>query len=59
MDEDECAIVSKEDNYTNSNFSRDRGGCPVGITIAHKLENKLRRVKFHNGITMKYVVEIT
>ena len=33
MDEDECAVVSNENNDTNANFSRDRGGRPVGTTI--------------------------
>ena len=33
MDEDECVVVSNEDNDTNANFSRDRGGRPVGTTI--------------------------
>ena len=57
MDEDECTVVSNEDNDTNANFSRDRGGRPVGTTIVCKHENELRRVKVHNYITMKYVVE--
>ena len=39
MDEDECAVVSNEDNDTNSNFSRDRGGRPVGTTIVCKHGN--------------------
>ena len=39
MDEDECAVVSNEDNDTNTNFSRDRGGRPVGTTIVCKYEN--------------------
>ena len=40
MDEDECAVVYNEDNDTNSNFSRDRGGRPVGTTIVCKHENE-------------------
>ena len=36
MDEDECAVVSNEDNDTNANFSRDRGGSPVGTMIVCK-----------------------
>ena len=31
--EDECAIVSNEDNDTNDNFSRNRGGRHVVTTI--------------------------
>ena len=57
MDEGECVVVSSEDNDANSDFSRDRGGCPVGTTIVYKHENELRRVKVHNNITMKYAVE--
>ena len=57
MDEDECAVVSNEDNDTNANFSRDRGGRPVGTTIVCKHENELRRVKVYNDITMKFAVE--
>ena len=57
MDEDECVVVSNEDNNTNANFSRDRGGRPVGTTIVCKHENELRRAKVHNDITMKYAVE--
>ena len=33
MDEDEYVVVSNEDNNTNANFSRDRGGHPVETTI--------------------------
>ena len=40
MYEDECAVVSNEDNDTNNNFSRDRGGRPVGTTIVSKHENE-------------------
>ena len=57
MDEDECAIASNKDNNTNANFSRDRGGRPVGTAIVCKHENELRRVKVDNDITMKYAVE--
>ena len=57
MYEDEWAVVSNEDNYTNDNFSRDRGVHPVGTTIVTKQENELRRVKVHNDISMKYAVE--
>ena len=57
MDEDECVVVSNEDNDTNSGFSRDRGGRPVGTTIVYKRENELRRDKLYNDITMKYTVE--
>ena len=52
MDEDECVVVSNEDNDTNANFSRDRGGRPVGTTIICKHENKLRRVKVHKYIVL-------
>ena len=57
MNEDERSIVSNEDNDTNTNFSRDRGGRPVGTTIVCKHENELRRLKVHNDVTMKYTVE--
>ena len=62
MDEDEYVVVSNEDNNTNVNFSRDRVGRPVGTTIfgttiVWKHENKLRRFKVHNNITMKYAIE--
>ena len=52
MDEDECVVVSNEDNDTSAKFSRDRGGRPVGTTIVCKHENELRRVKVYNDITM-------
>ena len=56
--EDECVVVFNEDNDTNNNFSRDRGGgCPIGTTIVFKHENELRRVKTHNDIRSKYGVE--
>ena len=54
MDEDECAVVSNKDNDTNTNFSRDRGGRPVGTTIVCKHENELRRVKVYNDISIKF-----
>ena len=57
IDEDEWPVVSNEDNDTNTNFSRHRGGCPVGTTIACKYENDLCRVKVHNDNTMKCAVE--
>ena len=57
MYEDECTVVSNENNATNDNFSRDRDGRLVGTTIVSKHENKLRRVKVHNDISMKYTVE--
>ena len=44
IDGDECAVVSNEDNDMNANFSRDRGGRPVGTTILCKHENELCRV---------------
>ena len=31
MDKDECAVVSNEDNDTNADFSREKGGRPVGV----------------------------
>ena len=57
MYEDECTVVSNEDNDTNNKFSIDRIGRPIGTTIVSKYENELRRVKFHNYISIKYVVE--
>ena len=57
MDKDECAVVSNEDNDTNADFSREKGGRPVGTTIVCKHENELRCVKVHNDITMKYALE--
>ena len=57
MYEDECTVVSNEDNDTNDNFSIDRIGRPVGNTIVSKHENELRRVKVHNDISITYVVE--
>ena len=57
MYEDECVVVSNEDNDTNDNISRDKGGHSVGTTIVSKHENKLRRVKVHNDINMKHIVE--
>ena len=57
MDEDECAVVSNEDNDTNANFSRDRGGRPVGTTIVCKHENELRRVKVYNDISINFAFE--
>ena len=38
MYEDECAVVSNEDNGMDDNFSRNRGGRPVGTTIVSKHE---------------------
>ena len=55
--EDECALVSNENNDTNDTFSRDRGGRPVGTTIISKHENELHRIKVYNGISIKYTVE--
>ena len=57
MDEDECVVVSNEDNSTNANFSRDRGGRPIGTTIVYKHKDELCRVKVHNDIIMKCAVE--
>ena len=57
MYEDECAIVFNEDNDTKDNFSRNRGGRPVGTTIVSKHEIELRRVKVHNDISIKYAVD--
>ena len=57
MDEDECVVVSNEDNDTNANLSRDRSGRPIGTTIVCKHENELRRVEVHNDTTMKHAVE--
>ena len=57
MYEDECVVVSNEDNDTNDDFSKDRGGRPVGSTVVFKHENELRRVKVHNDISIKYTVE--
>ena len=52
---DECDIVSNEDNDMDDNFSRNRGGRPVGTTIVFKHEFELRRVKVQNNISVKYV----
>ena len=52
MYEDECTVVSNEDNDTNDKFSRDRCGHPVGTAIVSKQENELRRVKVHNNISI-------
>ena len=57
MYEDECVVVSNEDNDTNENFNRDRGGCPVGTMAVSKHGNELRRVKAHNEINIKYAME--
>ena len=57
MCEDECAVVSNEDNDTNENISRDIGGRPVGTTIVSKHKNYLHRVKFRNDISINYTVE--
>ena len=57
MYEDECVVVSNDDNGMNDNFSRDRDDRPVGTTIVPKHENELCRVKNHNDISMKYTVE--
>ena len=51
---DECDIVSNEDNDMDDNFSRNRGGRPVGTTIVFKHEFELRRVKVQNNISVKY-----
>ena len=36
MHEDECIVVSNKDIDTKSNFSRNRGGRPIGTTIIPK-----------------------
>ena len=57
MNEEECVIVSNKDNYTNGNFSRDRGENLFWTTIVFKYENNLRCIKVHNDISVKYTVE--
>ena len=55
--EDKCDVVSNIDNDMDDNFSRNRGGHPVGTTIVSKHEIELRRVKVHNDISIKYAFE--
>ena len=57
MYRNEYDVVSNEDNNIDDNFSRNRGGRPVGTTIVSKHEIELRRVKVHNDSSIKYAFE--
>ena len=57
MDKDECVVVSNENNDTNDNLSRNKGSRPIRTTTVCKHKNELRRIKVHNNIIMKYVVQ--
>ena len=53
MYEDDCVVVYNEDSDTNNNFSKNKGGRPIGSTIVFKHEIEPYRVKIHNGISIK------
>ena len=56
MYEDDCVVVYNEDNDTNNNFSKNKGGRPIGSTIVFKQEIELYRVKIYNDISIKCAV---
>ena len=56
MYEDDCVVVYNEDNDTNNNFSKNKGGRPIGSTIVFKQKIELYRVKIYNDISIKCAV---
>ena len=60
-EDDECNLVSNENQNENESESyddsRQKGGRPVGCSIASEYETELRRIKVYNNISMKYAFE--
>ena len=60
-EDDEYRLVSNENESENENErcdnSRQKGGRVIEISIVYKYESELCRVKLHNNVSMKYILE--